>query len=113
MVLTILGEFTEIPESVKLRQLSRLINGSENEESKELFQKLLTSLPVEKVRAKIQIQIQNMSPIQVNNTNVRDYGTLLQDAVSEDKRDFIRILMDSGFVSFLTVALIIDKIFGR
>ena len=49
----------------------------------------------------------------MNSSDVRGYGTLLQDAVFENKKPFIRILMDSGFVSFLTVALIIDKIFVR
>ena len=40
-------------------------------------------------------------------------SALLQDAVFDNKMPFIRILMDSGFVSFLIVALVIDTIFGR
>ena len=31
--------------------------------------------------------------------NVRSYGTLLQDAVSEKKKNFVQILLDFGFVS--------------
>ena len=42
-------EFTEISDSVKLEQLSRLMYAEE--ETKEQFQKLLSSLPVELVRA--------------------------------------------------------------
>ena len=53
-VLAILGEFTEMPLSVKLEHLSRLMYGEESEEErKEEFQKLLSSLPLESVRAKI------------------------------------------------------------
>ena len=37
----------------------------------------------------------------MNTSDVRGHGTLLQDAVYEDKRDFIRILLDFGFVSSL------------
>ena len=36
--------------------------------------------------------------LQVSITNVRDYGTLLQDAVCEGKADFVRIMLESGFV---------------
>ena len=46
-------------------------------------------------------------------TSEAHYGTLLQDAVMEDKPDFVRILMDSGFVSFLNDGIHNDKIFGR
>ena len=53
-VLAILGEFTEMPLSVKLEHLSRLMYGEESEEERKAeFQKLLSSLPVESVRAKI------------------------------------------------------------
>ena len=30
--------------------------------------------------------------------NVRGFGTLLQDAVYEEKKDFVRILLEYGFV---------------
>ena len=51
-VLSILGEFTEIPARVKLEQLSKLMY-IKAEETKEDFQKILSLLPVESVRAKI------------------------------------------------------------
>ena len=52
-VLAILGEFTEMPISVKLKQLSSIMYGDESkDERKEEFQKILSSLPVESVRAK-------------------------------------------------------------
>ena len=49
-VLAILEEFTEIPVSAKLEQLSRLMYPEESKEAKEEFQKLLSTLPVESVR---------------------------------------------------------------
>ena len=52
-MVALLGEFTEIPDSVKLEQLSKLMY-STNKGAKEDFQKSLSLLPVELVRAKIQ-----------------------------------------------------------
>ena len=52
-VLSILGEFTEIPDILKLEQLSRLMYVNAEEETKEEFRKLLSTLPVKSVRAKI------------------------------------------------------------
>ena len=52
-MVALLGEFTGIPDSVKLEQLSKLMY-STNKEAKEDFQKSLSLLPVELVRAKIQ-----------------------------------------------------------
>ena len=49
-VLAILEEFTEIPVSAKLEQLSRLMYPEESKEAKEEFQKLLSTLPIESVR---------------------------------------------------------------
>ena len=48
----------------------------------------------------------NLSPIQVNTSLVNHYswsnGTLLQTAVYEqEKQDFVRMLLDYGFVCFL------------
>ena len=42
----------------------------------------------------------------VSTESVREYGTLLQDAVVEQKKNFVQILLDFGFVplSFLFVA---------
>ena len=52
-VFSILGEFTEIPDILKLEQLSRLMYVNAEEETKEEFRKLLSTLPVKSVRAKI------------------------------------------------------------
>ena len=98
-MVALLGEFTEIPDSVKLEQSWKLMY-STNKGAKEDFQTSLSLLPVELVRAKIQY-FWNLALIQVNTSDVRGYRTLLQDAVYKDKRDFIRILLDFGFVSFL------------
>ena len=32
---------------------------------------------------------------------MRDWGTLLQDAVYENKQDFVRILLESGYCTLL------------
>ena len=34
--------------------------------------------------------------VKVSTSDVRDYGTLLQDAVYENKQNFVRILLESG-----------------
>ena len=52
-VVVILGEFTEIPDSVKFELLSKLNNWNNKEETKEQFRKLLSSVPVQLVRANI------------------------------------------------------------
>ena len=55
-MLRIMAEFTEIPDSAKLVELSKLMSlNHEVESEKEQFQKLLNSLPVELVREQITI----------------------------------------------------------
>ena len=55
-MLKILAEFTEIPDSAKLVELSKLMSlNYEVESEKEQFKKLLNSLPVELVREQITI----------------------------------------------------------
>ena len=39
-----------------------------------------------------------MIDVEVSTKNVRDWGTLLQDAVHQEKTDFVRILMEYRFV---------------
>ena len=48
-VLKILAEFTEIPDKVKLIQMSLLMNSDKPKRSKEKFQSMLESLPVDLV----------------------------------------------------------------
>ena len=48
-VLKILAEFTEIPDKVKLIQMSLLMNSDKSKRSKEKFQSMLESLPVDLV----------------------------------------------------------------
>ena len=52
-VLSILGEFTEIPDSLKFELVSKLNYWNDEEETKKQFRKLLSSLPLQLVRAKI------------------------------------------------------------
>ena len=38
----------------------------------------------------------------MSSTNVNEFGTLLQNAVSENKQELARILLEFGFVHFVT-----------
>ena len=40
----------------------------------------------------------DLSLLQVNTKNASNEGTLLQEAVYDGKTDFVRILLESGFV---------------
>ena len=102
-MLNILGEFTEIPESVKLGKMSDLLFTTE-EVAKIQFRILLSSLPLDSVRGDWIVWSLN-STSQVNTRDVRGYGTILQEAVFFDrqghtKQPFVQILLDFGFVSF-------------
>merc|ERR1719339_367646 len=80
-MISLLAEFTEMPDPIKLFCLSKLMYKGENKaKEKEEFKNLLSSLSAELV----------------NNTNVRGNGNLLQDAVVEGKKDFVRILLEFG-----------------
>merc|ERR1719397_1646654 len=73
----------DIPDDVKLQQLSKTMYGpydDDKEKAKEKFRELLSSL----------------SPETVSSTSVNDYGSVLQDAVLEGKTDFIRLLLEHG-----------------
>jgi len=73
----------EIPDDVKLQQLSKTMYGpyeDDKEKAKDKFRELLSSLP----------------PELVSSTSVNDYGSVLQDAVLEGKTDFIRLLLEHG-----------------
>ena len=50
-MLNILEEFIEIPVSAKLDKLSVIMHINHEEDTKEAFQKLLSSLPLDLVRA--------------------------------------------------------------
>ena len=108
-LLNILEEFIEIPVSAKLDKLSVMMEINNEEDTKEAFQKLLSSLPKDLVRANKCFFLQNLNSFQVNTSTVRGYGTLLQRAVNVTdeerlrfgKEDFVRILLDFGFVCIL------------
>merc|ERR1719209_1050415 len=70
----------EIPEKVKLLQLSKAMYKKDTEEAKKKFTELLGSL----------------TPELVNTTSVNRYGSVLQDAVLEGKTDFVRLLLEYG-----------------
>merc|ERR1719239_2132298 len=70
----------EVPEKVKLDQLSKAMYKQDEEEAKNEFSKILASL----------------SPDVVSSTAVNRYGSVLRDAVLESKTDFIRLLLEHG-----------------
>merc|ERR1719209_1183552 len=70
----------EIPDKVKLLQLSRAMYKEDTEEAKKKFKELLRSL----------------TPELVSTTAVNRYGSVLQDAVLEGKTDFVRLLLEYG-----------------
>ena len=103
----ILAGSKEIPDNVKILQLSMLIEeglagegrASDVEKLKEEFRKILHSLSLETVKILFLINPPNQN-IQVSVKDVKRYGTLLQMAVMENKQDLVRLLLEFGFVSF-------------
>jgi len=79
-VVKILAEFAQLTDKEKLLQIFFLMNSDKTKKSKEEFQSVLESLPVDLV----------------STANVREEGTLLQNAVYEGKKDFARILLEFG-----------------
>ena len=62
-MLSLLAEFTEMPNDIKLFRLSKLMNKAEkSKERREEFKKILSSLPVELVRLLASIGISYFSP---------------------------------------------------
>jgi len=70
----------EVPDKVKLEQLSKAMYKEEKEGAKNEFSKILASL----------------SPDLVSSTAVNRYGSVLRDALLEGKTDFIRLLLEHG-----------------
>merc|ERR1712032_73172 len=70
----------DIPDDVKLQQMSKAMYEDDKEKAKNKFRELLSSL----------------SPELVSSTSVNQYGSVLQDAVIEGKTDFIRLLLEHG-----------------
>ena len=91
-----LGE--EVPEEVRLRQLSRAMYKEDKEEAKKRFSELLGFLTPELVRfmkKKFFLFIHSCFS-QVANTGINSWGSVLQDAVFEGKTDFVRLLLVHG-----------------
>ena len=100
-MLALLAEFTEMPDEIKLYYLSKLMHKDQNKaKEREEFKKILSSLPAELVSLLASIGMCYL--FQVNTTNVRGKGNLLQDAVDieytqqEGKKNFARILLEFG-----------------
>ena len=99
--LAILQEFVEIPDNVKFVQLARLMNHGDGygEKAKKEFAEMMRTLPVDLVNPKISLN-SDSHLTQVSTNSVGDDGTLLQEAVHRNKQDFVRILLEYGFVYF-------------
>ena len=92
-----LGE--EVPEEVRLRQLSRAMYKEDKEEGRKRFRELLSYLTPEMVRFFIEHQSFNeFVIIQVTTTPVNRYGSVMQDAVVEGKTEFVNLLLEHGYV---------------
>ena len=94
-VLKILAEFTEITDKVKLIQMSLLMNSDKPKRSKEKFQSMLESLPVDLVSTFVGAYPQFLYH-QVSSTGINEGGTLLQWAVYQRSKDFAKILLEFG-----------------
>ena len=87
----------EIPDKVKLLQLSRAMYKEDKEEAKKKFKELLRSLTPELVRFfLVGFFTRDTGLFQVSTTAVNQYGSVLQDAVIEGKSDFVRLLLEYG-----------------
>ena len=91
-----LGE--EVPEEVRLRQLSRAMYKEDKEEAKKRFSELLGLLTPELVRfmKKYSSFFIHSCFFQVANTGINSWGSVLQDAVFEGKTDFVCLLLAHG-----------------
>ena len=86
-----------VPDKVKLEHLSKAMYREDTEEAKNQFSKILASLSPDLVSfLKSWIYIWLIVLIQVSNTAVNTYGSVLQDAVLEGKTDFIHLLLEHG-----------------
>ena len=88
----------EIPDKVKLQQLSKAMYKDDTKEAKKKFSELLRSLSPELVRFwNYGFVSALIGFFQVSNTAVNRYGSVLQDAVIEGKTDFVRLLLEHGY----------------
>ena len=96
-VLKILSEeiSEEISDKVKLIQMSLLMSSDKPRRSKEKFQSMLESLPVDLVRTFVGAYFQFLCH-QVSGTKANEEGTLLQKAMYNLNKDFAEILLDFG-----------------
>ena len=87
----------EIPDKMKLQQLSKAMYKKDTEEAKKKFTELLRSLTPELVRfSNNRFVSGQIGFFQVSTTAVNRFGSVLQDAVLEGKLDFVRFLLEYG-----------------
>ena len=86
----------EVPEKVRVQQLSRAMFKKDLEEGKRKFTGLLSSLSAELVRLCYKNNFSSLSFFQVTCTAVNGSRTVLTEAVLGDKIDFVRGLLDHG-----------------
>ena len=87
----------EVPDKVKLEQLSKAMYKEDKEEAKNEFSKILVSLSPDVVSLlKSYKYLWFIVLTQVSSTAVNSYGSVLRDAVLEGKTDFIRLLLEHG-----------------
>ena len=85
----------EIPDKVKLQQLSKEMYKEDTEKAKKKFSELLRSLTPELVRYPFHLlYIGCISFLQVSTTTVNRFGSVLQAAAFDGKTEFVRILLE-------------------
>ena len=91
----------EVPDKVKLQQLSKAMYNDDKEEAKREFSKILVSMSPDVVsflKSLIYFWLLLIVLTKVSSTAVDGYGSVLRDAVLEasTKTDFIRLLLEHG-----------------
>ena len=92
----------DVPDKIKIMQLSKTMYKDNKTEAKREFKELLESLDPELVGFFIKSSSSSLLYFKVARTAVNSYGfmttqgSLLQNAANDGKTDFVRLLLDRG-----------------
>lgn len=100
MICNAIGQ--EVPDKIKIMQLSKAMYKDNKTEAKREFKELLESLDPELVRFFVKSLTSSLFYFKVASTAVNSHGfmtmqgSLLQNAAHDGKIDFVRLLLDHG-----------------
>ena len=100
MICNAIGQ--EVPDKIKIMQLSKAMYKDNKTEAKREFKELLESLDPELVRFFVKSLTSSLFYFKVARTAVNSHGfmtmqgSLLQNAAHDGKIDFVRLLLDHG-----------------